>query len=308
MTRKAKAVGYIVEDCNFCNIVAAYNPENDGRELHGLLAYGDSIVVRRNSFNTLSTSFTKVTETGKDSEMLYIKGSYNIIENNTFDNGAGESSDGMVTMKVGTTVGNVVHNNRFLSFNNNCKFIYLGGRNHLIEGNSFVNKCAKTGGGMAYAIYLGYHGQDVGKGSVLITHNTFSFIREQNYMAVYANRWGDLTFSNNTLINPAVLLKCNKRNGTVVIQGNVIRIENGSNVNLIMLTGDSGCPAIINNNDFLLTNSSINNLVNGTNYQFIGNQVLLKQSSFKLMFRGCDTPNVTSVNDIVIDGSSSVIK
>lgn len=115
--KSGKAIGYTVENCHFENIVAPYNDRNDGRGLHALLVYGDSTIVRNNSFKRLSTDFKKPTETGMDSEILYFKGSWNIIENNYFEDGAGTASDAVLTLKSTDSEGNVVRSNHFFD---NC--------------------------------------------------------------------------------------------------------------------------------------------------------------------------------------------
>lgn len=311
ITKCGRALGYIVEDCFFERIVAAYNFENDGRELHGLLAYGDSIIVRNNTFRTLSTNFSKTTDAGRDSEMLYIKGSYNIIEDNTFENGVGYASDGVVTLKVGTTEGNIVRNNKFFLDNTAGKFIYLGGHKHIIEGNSFVSTCSSPQDNYSYAIYLGHKDNDNIKESAIIRNNTFFFTEKNNYMAVYANRWGDLIMTDNTFNNPTKLLKCNNRDGEVLIKNNTITLNRiqGSNVdNFIEITGSSKYPAIISNNIITLTNSSSGRLVKGSNYCFYSNTVSLKNTKLQTLLQGNDTDLKDGNNSISIDKTSKVTK
>lgn len=310
-SREAKAVGYVVEDCEFENIVAVYNPENDGRGLHGLLVYGDSIVVRNNKFSTLSTSFAKATDPGMDSEILYIKGSYNLIEGNTFENGAGALSDGVVTLKIGTTEGNVMRNNEFLMGYTDGKFIYLGGFGHLIEGNSFVSTFSSHHDNCSYAIYLGPCNNDSIKKSVIIKDNTFCFPEENNFMAVYANKWGDLALTGNRFINPTKLLKCNNREGMILVKNNIITLNSvrGSDVdNFIELSGSESPQAIISNNVISLTNSSSGRLVKGSNYCFYSNNVTLNNSTLKTLLQGNDTDLKDGNNMISIDNSSKIKK
>lgn len=310
-THKALAVGYEVKDCVFNNIVASYNPENDGRELHGLLAYGDSIEIRKNEFATLSTSFEKATDTGMDSEMLYIKGSYNVIENNVFKDGAGSLSDGVVTLKVWTSEGNIVRNNQFILNSTKGKFIYLGGRNHIVEGNSFVSTFAVPSEKTKYSIYLGYHKENEGRESVVIHDNTFSFMEEVNYTAIYANRWGDLTLTNNEFNNPTKLLKCNKRAGAVTINNNIIRVDRikeESKDTFISIYGTERHPAEINNNEFFITNSQIGTFVMGSNYSFKGNKMVLNNTSLQVLLRGKNTPIEVVDNTISIDEKTKIFQ
>ena len=308
-SHEAKAIGYVVKDCLFRNIVAVYNPENDGRGLHGLLAYGDSIVVKNNTFSTLSTSFSKSTDTGMDSEMLYIKGSYNIIEGNTFENGAGEASDGVITLKIGSTEGNVVRNNQFLTTNNASKFIYLSGRNHIIEGNSFVNTYSLFKEKYAFAIYLGHREKEGVDESVIIHNNSFSFTGRANYMAVFANRWGDVVLSNNTFQNPTVLIKYDKRFGTATIQGNHITLDNVKGKPqdaVIMVSGDNGQQVAVINNAFSITNSVTGKLVNGSNYCFYDNIITLKNSTLQALLRGADSRIEVLNNSFSIDNVTTI--
>lgn len=310
-SREAKAIGYIVKDCLFKNIVAIYNPENDGRGLHGLLAYGDSIVVRNNTFNTLSTSFSKPTDTGMDSEILYIKGSYNIIEGNIFENGAGELSDGVITLKIGLTEGNIVRNNQFLTTNNTSKFIYLSGRNHIIEGNTFESTYTNSRNKDAFAIYLGHRIQDDISESVEIRDNTFSFTGKSNYMVVYANQWGDVTVSNNSIYNPTKLIKCNKRNGRVIIKDNAITIDNVhgfSDDNFIEIKGECKYKADISNNIIIISNSTMGNIVNAVNYRFCNNQIKATGSSLQTILKGKQTNYSAVNNNISLDKRTTIIK
>lgn len=304
---KAKAIGYNVENCLFYNLVAAYNPDNDGRELHGLLAYGDSIVVRNNGFSTLSTSFSNATDTGRDSEMLYIKGSYNEIEGNSFENGAGAASDGVVTLKVGKTEGNVVRNNSFITSNTTSKFVYLGGHNHLIEGNEFMSSCSLTKDKYVFAIYLGHYDNVIE--SVIIRNNTFYFNGKTNYMAVYANQWEDLSLTGNVFNNLTKLLKCNNRNGRVVIKDNTFTIEavKGSSEDcFIEIKGNGKYQAVIESNKFVFNNSTLGILLRGSNFRFGENQVLLNKSSLQALLHGSNTEIEVVNNTFTIDQSTVI--
>lgn len=308
-TPKGLAIGYVVRDCLFSNIVASYNSKNDGRELHGLLAYGDSLEIKGNRFLTLSTSFDKTTDAGMDSEILYIKGSHNVIENNTFKDGAGSSSDGVVTLKVGATEGNVVRNNKFFLTCTGGKFLYLGGRNHIIEGNSFVSTFSVPSKKSYYSIYLGYSEENEGCESVVIHDNTFSFKEEANYTVIYANKWGDLTLTNNEFINPTRLLRFNKRAGAVAIKNNVIRINKikaEAGDDFIGIYGSEKHHAEIVNNEFFVTNSQIGTFVLGSNYSFKGNKIVLNNSSLQALLRGKNTSMEIVDNRISIDGKTKI--
>ncbi len=288
---KAKAIGYLVEDCTFKNIVAAYNSENDGRELHGLLAYGDSLLVKNNVFNTLSTSFSKVTDPGMDSEILYIKGSYNVIESNTFENGAGQSSNGVVTMKIGLSQENVIRNNKFSMTSHGGKFVYICGSNHIIEGNQFESTYGDSSDQTQYAIYLGHRDLLNVAESVIIRDNSFAFSNISFSLAIYANQWGDLTITNNQFFNPSKILKSNKRKGQLIFEDNMVLLDGLKNRNggyLIELTGKCNYTALIRKNAFRINNSSLTGLMTGGNYCFSNNSVSVKGSSLNSLFQGAD--------------------
>lgn len=306
---KGKAIGYEVSGCKFCEIVAAYNAENDGRELHGLLAYGDSIIVRNNQFVTLSTSFGEVTDPGSDSEILYIKGSYNTIENNTFKNGVGSSSDAVITLKTGETEGNTIKNNTLYVSSNAGKFLYIGGRNHIVVDNKFISTYAEPIEGDSYCIYLGHHTQDSGKESIVIQHNYFSFTGKSGYMAVYANSWGSMILEGNTFLNPNKLLKCNKREGNVYVKDNIVVLDEvlGKEEDIfISLSYGDGFVADINNNDFSITSTKTGLLVSGSSYRFVNNSLNLNKSSMNSLLRGNNTQITAIGNSLSIDNESTI--
>lgn len=306
---KAKASGYEVSNCTFNNIVAAYNPKNDGRELHGLLAYGDSIIIRNNEFKTLSTSFSNAFDTGRDSEILYIKGSWNVIENNCFKDGAGTLSDGVVTLKSIDSEGNVLRNNLFLTKVSNSKFVYVAGKSVLIEGNEFKSISATPSADMSYAVYLGHHVENDGEESAKISNNTFSFPSTSNYMAIYANRRGNCTIENNTFQNPQKLLKNNNREGNLIFQNNRVFFENQqgqTNDNLIEITSAGGTFAIVERNEFIIINSVTGKIVNGSNYQFNNNKMNVVNSTLQSILKGSETMIEAKDNEISISEDSNI--
>lgn len=308
---RAKAIGYEVSGCTFNNIVAAYNSNNDGRELHGLLAYGDSTIVRKNEFTTLSTSFTKPYDTGRDSEILYIKGSWNIIDSNCFKDGAGTQSDGVVTLKSIDSEGNVVSNNRFLTTVSNSKFVYVAGKSVGIEGNEFRNTHTTPSEDIAYAIYLGHHNENSGNESARISNNIFSFDSMSNYMAIYANRRGNCSIENNTFYYPQKLLKNNNREGYLNFKNNRVLIENQqgkTNDNLIEIASSGGNIAIVDGNEFNIINSVTGKLVNGSNYQFNNNKMSIVNSTLQSILKGAETMIEVKDNEFSISEESIIIR
>lgn len=308
---RGKAIGYRVENCHFENIVAPYNDKNDGRGLHALLVYGDSTIVCNNTFRQLSTDFTKPTETGMDAEILYFKGSWNVIENNYFEDGAGSASDAVVTLKSIDSEGNVIRNNRFLTTVSNSKFIYVAGKSVEIEGNEFRNISTASSEDIAYAIYLGHHNENSGNERARIRNNTFSFSSTSNYMAIYANRWGNLYVVKNIISNPQRFLKSNNREGELIIKNNVINADklraNTSNV-FIEISSGGAIPAQISDNEFGMNNVVIGRLVQGSNYIFDNNKVNLQNVNMQSVLSGTDTNIKASNNTIEIDKKSNITR
>jgi hypothetical protein len=303
-----KVSRYVINHCKFHNIVAPYNPENDGRELHGILAYGDSLEIRDNVFSSLSTSFSKSTDTGKDSEMLYVKGSYNLIENNRFENGAGASSDGMVTLKGEATKDNIVRNNHFISTAIPNRFVYLCGQNHIVEGNIFESLYSIPSEITYHALYLG-HREGV-RESVTIKGNTFLFNKQTRYMAIYANGWGDISVLNNKFYNPTLLFKNFKRTGSITIQGNTVVVEGvvgESKDSFIMVSGDNGIPVLIENNDITCNSVSTGIMVNGSNIKFNSNRVVLNRTTVESVMYTSNSA-FESLNNTYLFDKSTIIK
>lgn len=308
---RGSAIGYIVEDCLFENIVATYNNSNDGRGLHGLLVYGDSTLVRNNIFKRLSTSFSKPTETGMDSEILYFKGSWNVIDNNLFEDGAGTSSDAVVTLKYTESQGNIVRNNHFITTVSSSKFIYVAGKSVTIEGNEFRSTFESTTDNEAYAIYLAHHDANSGSEEATIRNNTFSFPRGSNYMAVYANRRGDLSIDDNTFENPRKLIKNNNREGCMIIKNNNIIVENQNGKatdNFIEIGAGESKPARICDNEFIVKDAILGVLVRGLNYSFSGNTIRLQNASIQTFLRGENTTIEAVNNTISIDNKTVITK
>jgi hypothetical protein len=311
LTDRQRALGYVVEKCLFQNIIAPYNDVNDGRGLHGLLVYGDSVQVRNNQFKFLSTCFCELKDAGMDSEILYFKGSGNIIEDNYFEDGAGSTSDAVLTLKSADSEDNVVRNNRFLTTVTNCKFVYVAGKSVEIEGNEFRNTNTVSGEAIAYAIYLGHRNENSVNEEAIISNNTFSFHSMSNYMAIYANRWGSLYVEKNIINNSQRFLKCNNREGELIVKNNVINVNrlraNTSNA-FIEISSGGAIPARISDNEFWMKNVVIGKLVKGSNYVFDNNKINLQNVNMHSFLSGSDT-NIKAVNNTIeIDKKSTITK
>lgn len=279
---------YIVRNNSFSHIVSTYNNKNDGRELHGILAYGNDITISKNTFEHLSSSFSSFEDSGGDSEMIYIKGSGNTIMDNIIKDAVGASSDGAITLKVAGTNNNIVCRNVMSMSKGWGCFVFISGINHVVSDNSFINECVSDNSCRRIAVYLSHHAEDSNTESVVVKNNQFLFSSTLNYTAVFANKWYKLTLVGNTFENPSKLLAGNGMSesiikGNIVKSGHVIADKGG---NFIDLSSSCGKPAQITDNEFILKNSKYDRFVMGTQYVFNNNKVHFENTSFNSLLRG----------------------
>lgn len=310
-----KAIGYVVKGCDFMNIVAPYNQKNNGRELHGILAYGDSLHIQGNRFQVLSTTFSSVSDPGMDAEMLYIKGSYCIIEDNYFEDGAGSHSDGVITLKEGNTEYNTINNNVIINKRINSRQINIGGRNHIIEKNLFSTSVDDKGAVITHSIYLAHHEVDLGKESIRIADNVFEFSPKSSVMAIYANGWGRLIIENNAFKNPRILLKNNGRVDETRITNNSIELMHvlsDKSDYFISSTSINDSPLNLLNNSFYFCGVTLGRFISGNQYVLQGNIVRINNSRFDSLLRGSKSSikvlnNVFYISDDTIVSRNAVI-
>ena len=307
----SKVVGYEVDNCIFRNTVAAYSSTNDGRELHGLLAYGDSLIIRNNHFTTLSTSFSKETDPGMDAEILYVKGSFNTIQCNSFENGAGSLSDGMITIKIKDTESNVIKDNVLLASANHCRFMQIGGNNHVVERNSFYNNMNYSSETPQIALYLIHYDNTDFVETIQICNNKFVFMPCSTYLCIYANNWGYVSFINNTVVGASLLFKNRGKRANGVIDSNTITMSNvqgkQSDTIIDISEGETNTFSIANNT-FDINNSTSGCIVKGKKYSFCHNRIVLEDSRVHSLLRGQDADLVIIDNNIELKGKTTVLK
>lgn len=300
---------YQVTNNTFSHIVSAYNRLNDGRELHGVLAYGNGLNISNNTFEHLSTIFSSFEDTGGDAEMIYIKGSGNTIANNIIKDAVGASSNGAITLKVAGTNNNTVCGNMMSMSKDWGCFVFLSGINQEVSNNTFINKCSSGNSSRRIAIYLSHHSEDSNTESAVINNNRFLLSAELNYTVIFANNWYKLTLAGNTFENPSKLLT-GRGMSESIIKENIIKSEyvvadNGGN--FIDLSGSNGIPAQISDNEFMLKDSKYDRFVMGTHYVFNNNKVQLENTSFNSLLRGGDAYLEVSRNKLFFSGSSSAM-
>ena len=302
---------YVVKNCHFSRIVAPFNDKNDGRELHGLIAYGNSIIISDNVFQHLSTSFDVVTDSGMDAEMIYIKGSNNYITNNMITDGVGGSSDGVITLKQGMTEKNVIRHNQLIQTNGWGCFIQVSGRNHTIDNNVFSNQSSRSEKIRLIAIYLLHRPEDSGHESIVISNNKFSFAHQLNVLAIYANKWEQVALFQNTFVNPSILLTNKEVSGKSLLMENLVKVKDidarglGCFMDFSNALGDGS--VLIKDNSFVFINSSFDRLVACSDYSFSNNSISLENSAFKSLLRGGGRKLSVENNIIECKGDTSGI-
>lgn len=100
------------------NIYSAYGTSHNATEGHGLLIYGEDITVKDNKFENLYGGGRQHANLngGWDHEMIYLKASHSVVDNNTVINGAGANSNGAITLK-GNNITDVTVTNNKIYFN-----------------------------------------------------------------------------------------------------------------------------------------------------------------------------------------------
>ena len=129
-------------------------------------------------------------------------------------------------------------------------------------------------------------------------------------MVIYANRWGDISLTNNIFHNPKVLIKCNNREGSIHIQHNQIVIDGIYNKSdgFMMLTGKEGGYVSICHNEITIGNSILGFMVKGSNIDFMENRVKLINVSMQSLYMSSEDKTKVCNNHISIDKDSRIGK
>lgn len=107
------ACKFVIEGNYFHDFLVPYSNVHDSREAHAILLYGHNSVVKNNRVSDFHTEIGHGSDTGMDSEGIYIKGGDNLVEYNVLENCIGSSPDGAITFKS-TFPGNVIRNNTII--------------------------------------------------------------------------------------------------------------------------------------------------------------------------------------------------
>lgn len=95
----------------FRDFLVPYSNVHNGREAHAILIYGNDNIIKDNRVEDFHTEELGNSNTGLDGEGIYLKGSGNIIEDNYLEDCIGASPDGAITVKMTTSIKNVIRNN-----------------------------------------------------------------------------------------------------------------------------------------------------------------------------------------------------
>jgi len=110
-TGRAKHI--LFENNSVENIYSAYGSGNETVNAFGMIVYGDYITIKDSTFKNLYGGGREPENinSGYDHEMIYIKGSHILIDNNTVINGSGANSNGAIALKGNYMTDLVITNN-----------------------------------------------------------------------------------------------------------------------------------------------------------------------------------------------------
>ena len=275
---------YLIKNNRFENIVAAYNGQNDGRELHAILGLGNKIVVVDNVFENLSTSFTRYVDPGQDAEMIYIKGSNNYVYKNIVKNGAGRDSDAMITLKTETSQNNTIENNRMEFTDTPMRFVYLGGRGVVLKNNTMIGKVSNgdcfSNNPEFCAIYLRRSKTGVDD-DILIEGNELVITSTKPIVGVFGKSRNHITLRANSFsgISHLLIAPC-YTNGSRIIENNTVSIDSKTNNESGIIDISGVNDAEIRGNSFQIAGAGYPYLVRGSSYSFQKNFVKSNSISY----------------------------
>ena len=96
---RLSAESFSILNNKFKDFKVPFSDEHHAREAHAVLLYGHNNVIKGNYVSNFYSPQTGCSETGYDSEGIYLKGGNNLIEDNTLLDCIGSSPDGAITIK-----------------------------------------------------------------------------------------------------------------------------------------------------------------------------------------------------------------
>ena len=211
---KYNANKFIIDHNIIDDVLVPYSKEHNGREAHIFLLYGHYNFIRYNLLSNMHVEQGPWTDTGLDSEGIYIKGGNNVIEGNSLDNCIGSSPDGSITLKT--------------SFDNNRV------TNNVIKHSYGVAiQCYTPKSIIAKNKIISTHKAEEGiamlnNSNSLIVANEFQSIDDKGdfHAAIALSRCEGISIKMNTFLNTSGVITTYKCKGKILFENNGIGIKN----------------------------------------------------------------------------------
>ena len=220
----------------FAEMIVPFSNQDDGREAHAILIYGDNIIIANNYIDAFYTAVSSSSRPGKDAEGIYIKGGYNRVMNNTLVNCIGSSPDGAITIKSSAS-NNIIEGNTI--YHDAGIGIQCYTSDSTISGNS-IHSCGES------------------EAAICVFVNTGSIIANNTIQAEITNRFyksalivlnsRDIIISQNKINNVASLLTTYDCSGSIIIRDNEYSIRD-------LIFGDNTyylSPIMVNNGEAII--------------------------------------------------------
>lgn len=211
---KYNANSFIIDHNIIDDVLVPHSKEHNGREAHIFLLYGHNNSIHYNLLSNMYTEQGPRTDTGLDSEGIYIKGGNNVIEGNSLDNCIGSSPDGAITLKT--------------SFDNNRV------TNNVIKHSYGVAiQCYTPKSIIAKNKIISTHKAEEGiamlnNSNSLIVANEFQSIDDKGdfHAAIALSRCEGISIKMNTFLNTSGVITTYKCKGKILFENNGISIKN----------------------------------------------------------------------------------
>lgn len=123
----------VIKDNVIRNLISYYTESNDAIECHGILVYGNKVLIDGNTVENMMAGTTKENLSifcGSEHEGIYVKGDNCTISNNLLRNACGNTgSEGAIAVKWFGKGGRIVNNKVYQCFGNaiwtQCRNVYI---------------------------------------------------------------------------------------------------------------------------------------------------------------------------------------
>lgn len=218
-TGRMNAMAFVIADNKFKDFKVPYNTKDDGREAHAILIYGHDNTVKGNRVVNFYSPQTGTSDTGQDSEGIYLKGGGNVVEDNYLEECIGTGPDGAITIK--TFYGNNVIQRNIIKHKYGIG-IQCYTPNSTIENNRIYSELQAEIG----LVMLGNSGST-------IVNNVFSSTGAKEYhAAITLQKCVGVTIRNNQFVNTSGVLTTYGCKDEIAFENNTVELNDmiyGSN-------------------------------------------------------------------------------